>query len=161
VFLLLSLSITPLRRLSGVYLLIKFRRMLGLYSFFYLCVHILTYFAFYLEFRWSELGKEIIERPYITLGFLAWLLMIPLAITSTKSFQRRLGRKWAALHKLVYTIAALGLVHYIWQSKSDLNEPLIYVAWGILLMLLRVKKWRRFLFWRQDPSHLEQLKKGS
>ena len=159
-FLLLSLSITPLRRVSGVNLLIKFRRMLGLYSFFYLSLHLVTYFAFYLEFRWFELGKEIIERPYITVGFLAWLLMIPLTITSTKKLQRRLGRKWASLHKLVYSIAALGLVHYVWQSKSDLNEPLIYVTWGFILMIFRVKNWRRFLNWRGTSSSIENLNKG-
>lgn len=161
VFLLLSLSITPLRRFSGVNLFIKFRRMLGLYSFFYLSLHLLTYFAFYLEFRWFELGKEIIERPYITVGFLAWFLMVPLAITSTKHLQRRLGRKWASLHKLAYSIAALGLIHYIWQSKSDLNEPLLYISWGLILMLLRVKSWRRLLFWRRDSSQMVRLNKGS
>ena len=156
----LSLSITPLRRVSGVNVFIKFRRMLGLYSFLYLSLHLLTYFAFYLEFRWFELGKEIIERPYITVGFLAWILMIPLTITSTKKLQRRLGRKWVSLHKMVYSIAALGLIHYVWQSKSDLNEPLIYVTWGFILMVLRVKNRRRFINWREGSSSMENLKRG-
>jgi len=137
IFLLLSLSMTPARILYSRFPWIRFRRMLGLYSAFYLLLHLIIYVIFFLGFSASELLNEIIERPYITVGMLAFSGLIPLAITSTRRAQRRLGKKWKKLHQLVYPIAGLGLVHFVWQSKSDLNEPLAYVSWGIILIVLR------------------------
>lgn len=139
IFLLLSLSMTPLRKYLSIAPWIKFRRMLGLYSTFYICLHFIAYLLFYLSFDFSELLSEIIERPYITVGFIALLGLIPLTITSTKAAQKKLGKKWKRLHQFVYIIAALGLVHFIWQSKSDLNEPLLYVAWAVILVIARIK----------------------
>jgi len=137
IFLLLGLSITPLYRLLSLPQLVKYRRMLGLYAFFYLNLHILVFFLFYLNANLSELLDETIKRPYITLGMTAFLLMIPLVITSTKVMQRKLGRKWKKLHQLVYFIATLGAIHFIWQSKSDLNEPMVYFLWLVLALSIR------------------------
>ena len=103
--------------------------MMGLYAVFYLILHITIFFIFFLENSFSFLWEEIVERPYITVGMLATLLLVPLAVTSTKKMQRRLGRNWKKLHQLVYLIATLGIIHFIWQSKSDLNEPLLYLIW--------------------------------
>jgi len=129
IYLLIGLSITPLNRIFKFPILIKYRRMMGLYAVFYLTLHITIFFIFFLESSFSYLWEEIVERPYITVGMLATLLLVPLAVTSTKKMQRRLGRNWKKLHKLVYLIATLGIIHFIWQSKSDLNQPLLYLIW--------------------------------
>jgi len=123
IFLLLGLSITPLRQIFGISILIKFRRMLGLYAAFYLALHIAIFFYFYLEADIALLWDEVLERPYITIGMLASVLIIPLVITSTRSMQKRLGRDWKNLHKMVYLVSILAVSHFLWQSKSDLNEP--------------------------------------
>ena len=138
IFLLLSLSMTPARYVYRKVPWIKFRRMLGLYSAFYVSLHLFIFFAFYLVFDFSQLLDEIWGRPYITVGILAFLGLLPLVFTSTKNAQRKLGRKWKLLHQLVYPIAVLALVHFIWQSKSDLNEPLLYVLWAIVLVVVRL-----------------------
>jgi len=137
-FLLLTLAMTPLRRWTKSSFPLKVRRLLGLFAFFYVSVHLLIYAVLDRELDWSHLGEDIIKRPFITIGFLAWLLLIPLAVTSTNAMMRRLGRRWKKLHKLVYLIAALGVGHYIWLVKKDLQEPLIYAAIFIMLMLLRL-----------------------
>lgn len=137
IWLLLGLSLTPLRHFIKSVQWVRFRRMVGLYAAFYIFLHLLAYIAFNLAFDFSELISEIIKRPYITVGMLAFVGLIPLVITSTKSMQRKLGRRWKKLHQLVYIIVGLGLVHYVWQSKSDLNEPLIYVSWGGGLLAVR------------------------
>ncbi len=136
-FLLLTLLMTPLRTLSGWTFPLRIRRMLGLYAFFYVTLHFVIYAGLDLGLDWSHLGEDIIDRPFITIGFLAWLLLIPLALTSTNKMMRRLGRRWKKLHKLVYLIGLLGVVHYIWLVKKDLLEPLIYAGIYIALMLLR------------------------
>lgn len=146
IYLLMGLSITPLNRIFKYPILIKFRRMLGLYAFFYLLLHLTVFFIFYLEMSVAFLWDEIIERPYITVGMLAALMLLPLAFTSTKKMQRRLGRRWKKLHQLVYLISILAVVHFIWQSKSDLNEPLMYAIWLVTLLGFRIyqsKKSRR------------------
>ncbi len=137
-FLLITLLMTPLRRLTGWTFPIRIRRMLGLFAFFYVTLHLVIYAGLDLALDWSHLGEDILERPYITVGFTAWLLLIPLAMTSTNAMMRRLGRRWKKLHRLVYLIATLGCIHFIWLVKKDLQEPLIYITIFIVLMLLRL-----------------------
>ncbi len=137
-FLLLGLAITPVRRLFKFSWLFQFRRMLGLYAAFYLLLHITTFTQFYLNLNLSELWSETIQRPYISVGMLGFMLIIPLVLTSTKTMQKRLGRNWAKLHRLVYVIAVLGIIHFVWQSKADLNEPLSYALVLIVLLGVRV-----------------------
>ena len=137
--LLVTLAITPLRRLIGKPWPLLFRRLLGLWAFAYLALHFVTYF--FLD-RSLELGiiiEDILERPYITLGMTAFLLMIPLAITSTAGWQRRLGARWLQLHRLIYPIAILGCWHFYWLVKKDLREPLVYC--GLLALLLVARMW--------------------
>lgn len=136
-FLLLTLAVTPLRRLLGWRWLQPHRRMLGLFVFFYATLHLLAYFAFLLEWNWQELAGETIKRPYLLLGMLAWILLIPLAVTSTRRWQRRLGRKWVRLHRLVYGVALLVSVHYLLQIRASWFEPVLYSGIALLLLLLR------------------------
>jgi sulfoxide reductase heme-binding subunit YedZ len=138
--LLATLAITPLRRLTGWNKAIRFRRMLGLFAFFYVSVHLTIYLVIDLGGFWSQLLTEIAKRPYITVGFTAWLLLIPLALTSTNAMMRRLGRNWQRLHKLVYLIATLGVLHFLWLVKADHREPAIYLGVLIVLLLLRLPK---------------------
>ncbi|MGA9333409.1 MAG: protein-methionine-sulfoxide reductase heme-binding subunit MsrQ [Rudaea sp.] len=138
--LLATLAITPLRRLSGWNKIIRYRRMLGLFAFFYISVHLSIYLVIDLGGFWSQLLGEIVKRPYITVGFTAWLLLIPLAITSTKAMMRRLGRRWQQLHRLVYLAALLGVVHFMWLVKADKREPAIYLGILIVLMLWRLPR---------------------
>ena len=132
--LLLTLAVTPVRHLAKLPHLPRFRRMLGLFAFFYASLHFIVYLSLDLEFNWHTLWGDIAKRPYITIGFIALLLLIPLAITSTNRMMRRLGRRWQKLHRLVYPIAILGVWHFYWQVKRDIREPLIYA--GILAVLL-------------------------
>ncbi|MBD8524576.1 sulfite oxidase heme-binding subunit YedZ [Pseudomarimonas arenosa] len=138
-FLLGCLAMTPLRRASGWRWPIQYRRMLGLYGFFYASVHLAIYLVLDLGGYWAQILDDILKRPFITVGFLAWLLLIPLALTSTRAAMRWLGRRWGQLHKLVYLIAALGILHFLWLVKADLSEPLIYLAVFVLLMLMRIR----------------------
>lgn len=139
--LLISLAVSPLRRLSKWNVLVIYRRMLGLFAFFYISMHFFAYAVLDLQLAWTTVFNDIAERPYITVGMTALLLMIPLAITSTRGMQRRLKRNWIRLHKLVYVIGVLALTHYIWQTKLDLLEPFIYA--GILIILLGERLIRR------------------
>lgn len=141
-FLLLTLAVTPLRRLSSKPWLIKFRRMLGLFSFFYILLHFLTYAILDQGLSYTAIIEDILERPYITLGMTALIMLIPLAITSTNGWMRRLSGRWKKLHRLVYVIAVLGVWHFFWQVKLDTQEPLIYA--GILGLLLGYRLWFRF-----------------
>ena len=155
-FLCLTLAITPLRQLTGWNWLIKFRRLVGLFAFFYGTLHFLIYviadrFAA-LEFpdgivAWStarnlalSVSEDIYKRPFITIGFLAWSLMVPLTITSTAGWIRRLGRKWAALHRLVYVSATAGVLHYWWLVKADISRPFIYAL--VVGALLAFRAWK-------------------
>ena len=133
-FLLITLLVTPLRQLAGLSHLPRLRRMLGLFAFFYAVLHFSVYLSLDLEFNFRTLFADIAKRPYITLGFAALLLLIPLAVTSTNKMMRRLGRRWQKLHRLIYVIAVLGVWHFYWQVKRDVREPLIYAA--ILAVLL-------------------------
>lgn len=143
--LLITLAITPLRTLTGWNVLVRYRRMLGLFAFFYASVHLAIYLVIDLGGFWSQIFAEIAKKPFITVGFLAWLLMLPLAITSTKGMMRRLGRRWQTLHKLVYAAGALAALHFIWQVKWGESiaaiEPVIYAAIFLVLMLARVPGW--------------------
>ncbi len=134
-FLLITLAITPVRKLTGWNDLIKFRRTMGLYAFFYASVHFLSYIGFDRLFDLSDMAKEIIKRPFVLVGFAAFVLLIPLAITSTRGWVLRLGgARWSALHRLVYPIAVLGIVHYWWLVKRDITWPLVFaLVLGVLL----------------------------
>jgi len=135
--LLLTLSITPIRRSTGINRLISFRRLLGLFAFFYVVLHFTTYLWLDLGFAWDHVFEDIAKRPYITVGFTGLVLLIPLAATSTNRIQRALGRNWVKLHRLVYVIAVLGVVHFWWQVKLDITEPLLYAF--LLTVLLGVR----------------------
>jgi sulfoxide reductase heme-binding subunit YedZ len=136
--LLATLSVTPLRQLTGRADLIRYRRMLGLFAFFYACLHFTTYIWLDQFFDLSGIAKDIVKRPFITLGFAAFVLLIPLAATSTHAMMRRLGRRWQQLHRLVYPIALLGVIHYLWLVKKDLTQPLIFGAVLVLLLAMRL-----------------------
>jgi sulfoxide reductase heme-binding subunit YedZ len=142
VFLLVTLSITPLRKLSGALWLIRFRRLLGLFAFFYGVLHFTTYIWLDKFFDLHEMMKDVYKRPFITVGFTAFVLLIPLALTSTQSMIRRLGRRWQILHRLIYVTAALGVVHYLWLVKADRRVPEIYGA--ILAVLLAYRAIQHF-----------------
>jgi len=133
--LLLTLAITPLRRITGRTWLLRLRRMLGLFTFFYVLLHLSSYVSFDHVFDVGEILKDIVKRPFITVGFTCFVLMIPLALTSTNAMVRRLGAKrWQALHRLVYVIAPLAVLHFWWMVKRDLTEPIIYaLLLGVLL----------------------------
>ncbi len=136
-FLLITLCVTPARRLLKWHRLIKLRRMLGLFAFFYAVMHFTTYIWLDQFFDWQEILIDIPRRPFITIGFIAFVLLLPLAITSTSAIQRCLKKKWLTLHKLVYIIPVLVIVHFIWSLKADYSEPLLYAAVFSLIMLPR------------------------
>ena len=136
--LLLTLAVTPLRRFTGWHKAVRFRRMLGLFAFFYASVHLTIYVVVDLGGFWSQLFEEIVKRPYITVGFAAWLMLVPLALTSTQGMMRRLGRRWQLLHRLVYPAALCGVLHFLWLVKADHREPALYVGIFTVLMLLRM-----------------------
>ena len=136
--LLVTLSVTPLRRLTGRSDLVRYRRMLGLFTFFYASLHFVTYIWLDQFFDPAAIARDIVKRPFITVGFTAFVLLIPLALTSTQAMMRRLGRRWQLLHRLVYFIAVLGVIHYLWLVKKDLTEPLIYGAILVLLLAVRL-----------------------
>lgn len=138
-FLLITLAMTPLRQLTGSTWPLRLRRMLGLLTFFYVCVHLLTYIWLDHFFDWEEIWTDIIKRPFITLGMLAFTLLVPLAFTSTKKMMKRLGRRWKSLHKLIYLIAIFGVLHFLLLVKADLREPIIYISILIILFLVRLK----------------------
>jgi len=136
--LLVTLSVTPLRRLTGRAEFIRSRRMLGLFAFFYACLHAFTYIWLDQFFDLAGIGKDIFKRPFITVGFAAFVFLIPLAATSTHAMMRRLGRRWQQLHRLIYPVALLGVVHYVWLVKKDVTQPLIFGAVLALLLAMRL-----------------------
>lgn len=138
-FLLISLSVTPLRKIFNQPKLARYRRMLGLFAFFYVCLHFLTWFVLDKFFSFSEMWADILKRRYITVGMLGFAMLLPLAITSTAGWVRRLGFvKWQRLHRLVYFAALAGVIHYYWLVKSDVRLPLMYGAILAVLMLYRL-----------------------
>lgn len=139
--LLVTLAITPLRRWTGFAWLIRLRRMLGLFAFFYGCLHFTTYFWLDQFFDWAAIAKDIVKRPFITMGFLAFYLMLPLAATSTQGMMRRLGgKRWQTLHRLVYVCGVAGVVHYWWLVKRDITQPLIYGSVLVFLLGARLAR---------------------
>lgn len=145
-FLLLTLAITPLRRLTGWNALIRLRRMLGLYAFFYACLHVLTWLVLDHFFDWVEIAKDIGKRSYITAGFAAFVLLVPLAATSTNRMIKRLGgSRWKRLHSIVYIIGTLAMVHFLWLIKADIREPLIYAIALTALLAFRIPAYGRLL----------------
>jgi methionine sulfoxide reductase heme-binding subunit len=143
--LLVTLAITPLRRLTGWHRVIQYRRMLGLFAFFYATLHLLTYLVLDQGLAFKFILPDIVKRPYITAGMTAFVLMIPLAITSTKGWIRRLGRRWQLLHRLVYVSGAAACLHFIWKVKVAIGEPVYYAAILIVLLAFRI-------LWRFRPT---------
>jgi len=140
--LLVTLAMTPLRQLTGWAEPVKLRRTLGLWAYAYLCLHFAVYIVFDLNILQPahaavQLGEDLVKRTYITLGFVGWLLLLPLAVTSTDGWQRRLKRNWKKLHRLVYPATLLGALHFVWLVKKDVSEPLLYLAVLIALLALR------------------------
>jgi sulfoxide reductase heme-binding subunit YedZ len=158
--LLATLCITPLRNLTGWNRLIRYRRMLGLFAFFYASLHLIVYLVVDLGGFWSQILTEIAKKPFITVGFLAWLLLIPLAVTSTKAMMRRLGRHWQRLHRMVYVCAALAALHFLWQVKYGETiaalEPVVYAGCFVVLMLARLPGWIRRYRQAHDSIRLRQ-----
>ena len=143
VLLLVTLVVTPARDLSGVTSLIRIRRLLGLYAFFYLALHVLVYTVLDQRLALGPIVEDIIKRPYITLGLAAFVLLVPLAVTSNDASRRRLKKRWTRLHQLIYPIAILGVWHYWWQVKKDVTEPLIFAVVLSALLGYRLHKRRR------------------
>jgi len=157
VFLLVTLSITPLRKLTRQYWLIQYRRMLGLFAFFYACLHFTTYIWLDQFFDLSSIKKDIYKRPFITMGFTAFVLMIPLAATSTQWAIRKLGKRWQKLHRLIYFSAAAGVIHYLWLVKIDKRVPLIYASILAILLLYRLIVWsKQQISWFQPAPSRNQ-----
>ena len=149
-FLLITLAVTPVRKLTGWHAALRLRRMLGLFTFFYAALHLTSYLWFDQFFDWNEIALDILKRPFITVGMAAFALLIPLAATSSNFAIRRLGgRRWQALHRAVYAIGILAVLHYSWLVKADQSQPLFYG--GILLVLLGLRAW-----WREQERR-EQL----
>lgn len=136
--LLLALAMTPLRQLTGSSQFVRNRRMIGLFALFYASVHLLVWMSFLLGFRWRAIGEELLQRPYITVGFAAYVILVALGITSPKAMVRKLGRNWKRLHRLVYLAGVLGLVHLLWIQRTDLVEVAVYGAILALLLGYRV-----------------------
>ena len=132
-FLLLTLAITPFRQIFRMAEIARLRRMIGLFTFFYASIHFLSWMAFILGFRWLAIAEELVERPYITVGFLAYVILFLLGVTSTNSMVRRLGKNWKRLHKFVYAASILAIVHLLWILRTDVTEAVIY---GVLLVIL-------------------------
>jgi sulfoxide reductase heme-binding subunit YedZ len=137
-FLVFTLSMTPLKKLTNLNIWISVRRMLGLFAFFYASLHMLTYIGLDYQFDLSAISKDIFTKKFIFVGFTAWLLMVPLAMTSSKKMMGILKKKWKKLHRLIYLISILGVIHFLWLVKKDLTEPLIYLLIIVILLILRV-----------------------
>lgn len=155
VFLLVTLSVTPIRLIFSINWLVQLRRMMGLFTFFYVCLHLLAYAGLDQWFDWQAIVHDIAKHPYVLVGFSAFVLMIPLAVTSNQAMIRRLRQRWKMLHRLVYLIAILGVTHYWWLVKKDVSEPFIYAVVLFILLAVRVYYKRPRLldiFWRPDKA---------
>ena len=151
-FLLLSLTVMPVRRLTGWNVVIQYRRMLGLFAFFYATLHFTSYWAFDLSFAFGAMVADVWKRPFIALGFSAFLLLVPLAVTSTKGWIRRLGKRWALLHRLVYVAAICAVIHFAWKVKVFTGDPVWYAVTLTVLLLFRVGWSLRSYRPRRAPS---------
>ena len=138
-FIIITLAMTPLQKFTKLNFWITYRRMFGLFVFFYASAHMMTYVGIDYRFDWSSIGDDIVKKEFIFAGFLAWLLLVPLALTSSKRMIRLLRDKWKKLHKLIYIISLLGIIHYLWLVKVVTIEPLIYLIIIVILLTLRVK----------------------
>ena len=134
---------TPLRNITGTAQWILYRRMLGLFTFFYATIHLLCYLGIDYQFAWLDIKNDIVKHRYVLLGFLSWLLLLPLALTSSDHMIRKLKMNWKRLHRLIYLIAILGILHFIWLVKKDITEPLIYGSIIFILFLLRLNVFKR------------------
>ena len=152
-FIMITLAVTPLRRITGWSWLLRFRRMLGLFTFFYVLMHFLTWLILDQGLLLSAIAEDIIERPFITIGFTALLLLTAMAITSTNGMRRRLGRRWQQLHYAAYAVGVLGVWHYWWQVKKDASDAQIYAA--ILAVLLAYRIWWR---WRRRQPRTSRVR---
>jgi methionine sulfoxide reductase heme-binding subunit len=146
-FLVVTLAVTPLRRLTGWNRVIQYRRMLGLFAFFYVCVHFAVYVGVDQFFAFDLILKDVVKRPFITMGFTAFVLMIPLALTSTKGWIRRMGKRWLLLHRLIYICAVCAAIHYLWKVKVMIGSPVYYAATIAVLLGFR-------LLWQLRSSKL-------
>ncbi len=156
-FLVITLAITPLRKILHLPQLIRFRRMLGLFAFFYVCLHFTTWIWLDKQFVWSEMWKDVEKRRFITVGFTGFVLLIPLAITSTAGWIRRLGgKRWQKLHRLIYVTAVLGVIHYYWLVKSDVRKPLFYAFLVGILLAWRLGTW---LIGRRDHLKVPDVRR--
>ena len=149
-FLLLSLAITPVRRLTGWNVVIQYRRMIGLFAFFYATLHVTSYWAFDLGFSFAAMIGDVLKRPFIALGFTAFLLLVPLALTSTKGWIRRLGKKWTLLHRLVYLAAICAVIHFAWKVKVFTGDPVLYAVILTLLLGFRLA----WIVWKNRATPL-------
>ena len=138
-FIIITLAMTPLKKLTKLNFWIRYRRMFGLFVFFYASAHMMTYVGIDYRFDWSSIGDDIVKKKFIFAGFLAWLLLLPLALTSSKKMIRLLKDKWKKLHRLIYITSLLGIIHYLWLVKVVTAEPLIYLMIIIILLILRIK----------------------
>ena len=139
IFICLTLAMSPLKRITNLSVWIKFRRMLGLFVFFYATIHLLTYVGLDYRFDWQPIFNDVLKKKYIFIGFSAWLLLIPLAVTSSQKMIKLLRHNWKNLHRIVYVIAIFGSLHYIWLSKTIFFKPLIYAIIIVVLLALRIK----------------------
>lgn len=146
IFLCLTLSMTPLRKITHINQWILYRRMLGLFTFFYASIHLLCYIGVDYQFAWVDIKNDIIKHRYVLVGFLGWLLLLPLAITSSDNMMRKLKSNWKKIHRLIYLIAILGVLHFVWLVKKDITEPLIYAVIIFVLLILRfnINKIKKF-----------------
>jgi methionine sulfoxide reductase heme-binding subunit len=154
-FLAITLAVTPARRVFHWNAVTKYRRMLGLFTFFYACVHLTMWTAVDWFFAWGDMWQEIVKHRYILIGMLTWLILLPLAITSTKGWVRRLGKRWARLHRLIYAAAITGTIHYLWAVKKDTFFPLVYLAVFAMLLGFRV------ISARQKSSRAQRQRSGA
>ena len=149
-FLLITLSLTPLRNISGQIAFVRIRRMVGLFALFYAAIHFTVWMSLLLGFRWFAIGEELLERPYISIGFLALLILIALGITSPKAMVRRMGRNWKRLHRLIYLAAVLAVVHLTWILRTDVGEAVLYGS--ILAILFGYRLYRRVGRWGKQTA---------
>ena len=149
-FLLVTLSLTPLRNITGQIAFVRVRRMVGLFALFYAAIHFTVWMSLLLGFRWYAIGEELLERPYISIGFVALLILIALGITSPKAMVRRMGRNWKRLHRLIYLAAILAIIHLTWILRTDLSEAVLYGS--ILAILLGYRLYRRVGRWGKQTA---------
>ena len=143
IFIIITLAMTPLKKITKLNIWISFRRMLGLFVFFYATIHLMTYVVIDYRFDWQQIYNDVLKKKYIFIGFSAWLLLIPLAVTSSQKMTKLLKQNWKKLHRLIYLIAIFGALHYIWLSKTIFFKPLIFAVIIIILLMFRLN-FRRY-----------------